>query len=258
MRKPTPQHQLHKGTFRGRHVELMRDVRANLLTAGTEVSALRILSFGCSSGEECLDLADIFESAQIYGAEIDPEARAMAACLQGPNLQIIDSTEEDLLAAGPFDAIFAMNVLCLSPLTKGMINISEVYPFAIFDATVGLLNRCLRPGGFLTLYNAQYFLEATAVGSSYVPAAQHSYRGSGWIEKCSRDGDRVAETLFHWNGKNFNWKAWDRLLKKTPEARGHKHGRYTQVWIDPQCCLDGRLDVAIWRKTNQPDDSTPR
>lgn len=235
-----PRQQIHNGTHAGRNVPFMHDVAAVL---GAD-APLNILSFGCSTGEECVDFAAAFPNAVITGLEVNPEILAVAKRVEGPRVRILPSTADALTANGPYDVIFAMSVLCLSPETIGMDNIGKVYPFKQFNKMVSLLDRHLKPGGILGAYNAQYFIEETWAGKSYSPVQQPSYGAAGWIEKCEKSGRRVCTTTFTHSGVDYTWPEWD----ASPYRPMRKTGHYRQSFIPGRERPELRSDVALWQK----------
>ncbi len=128
--------------------------------------APRILSFGCSSGEEVISLREYFPGAQIVGAEIN---KAMLAdcrrLLRDPGTRFIHSSHARIAKHGPYDAIFAMAVFQRRPHwveTTGLRDLSDHYPFALFADEIAFLTGQLAPGGLLIVEHAQYRVEDIA------------------------------------------------------------------------------------------------
>lgn len=236
-------HQVHNATRPGRNVAFMRDAKARMTRP-----VKNILSFGCSTGEECADLAEVFADARILGLDVNPDVLSRAKRFESSRIRIRPSTASILASEGPFDLIFAMSVLCFSPQTIGMDNIASLYPFHRFEGMVGTLTESLAPGGILGAYNAQYFIEDTNVGSQFVPVVQPSYPAAGWIEKCAPNGDRACRTIFHHAGRDYSWAEWDELAREWSDEERCKTGRYRQIWIEGRERNGLRPDVALWLK----------
>jgi len=107
-------------------------------------NARRILSFGCSTGEECASLRLYFPQTEIIGADINRLNvwRARRKVRQ-PNIHFVYSSDATLAALAPFDAIFAMAVF-----RKSGNNPAE-YPFTHFVERIDFLDNLLAPGGCL-------------------------------------------------------------------------------------------------------------
>lgn len=131
------------------------------LAAELKPGARRILSFGCSTGEELVSLRSGFPDAEIVGAEINPRSRAIARRRVAADPRTMVIAPESI--AGAFDLVFALSVLQRDP--HGLKNEMAVehlaarYPFARFDAGVRGLVARLRPGGFLVVANSLYRVE---------------------------------------------------------------------------------------------------
>lgn len=121
----------------------------------------RILSFGCSTGEELLSLKDCFPNSEIYGAEIDPlrmeEARRKTLCR-------VDSLENLL---GNFDLIFAMSVFCRWPPGNGDLEKADVK-----QGILGLSSR-VAENGYLVIYNACYDVRDIVLGQGGFVEVNH-------------------------------------------------------------------------------------
>lgn len=142
------------------------------LAARIQPSAGRILSFGCSTGEELAALHRRFPSAEIVGVEINPRSRRTAARrFRGDsNVMVIDPSR----IGGSFDIIFALAVLQREPhkvAETELENLSRHYPFERFDAAVRDLAARLRSGGLLVVTNAFYRVEDSSVARDFQPVA---------------------------------------------------------------------------------------
>lgn len=127
-------------------------------------AAARILSFGCSTGEELSSLRKRFPDAMIIGAEINGRSRRIAAekLIHDKGIALVPPSAID----GDFDAIFALAVFQREPhkiAEMDVENLSDFYPFERFDRTLSELVGHLRPGGILCVANAHYRVEDSSV-----------------------------------------------------------------------------------------------
>jgi SAM-dependent methyltransferase len=163
-RRRTVRHQLKTSTRPDRYPRVF----ARLRDAFGAEAELRILSFGCSTGEECTSLARTFPRATIVGADLDAEVLRRARKENaGPGIRYLESRPEVLAAEAPFDLVLAMSVLCRWPELRDASDSSSVYPFDAFEAALGLLDGLLRPSGLLVVHNASYRLEDTDLAGGY-------------------------------------------------------------------------------------------
>lgn len=130
------------------------------LAASLAPNARRILSFGCSTGEELLALRERFPGPEIVGAEINPRSRWIARRRVAHDARIV--VVHPRCIDGIFDCVFALAVLQRQPhkvAEIGLENLSDHYPFSRFDSAVTGLVARLRSGGLLCVINAQYRVE---------------------------------------------------------------------------------------------------
>jgi hypothetical protein len=185
-------HQTTPFTCADRYPELFDAV------AGLVPRAKRILSFGCSTGEELLAIRRRFPQAEIVGAEINARSRRLARKLTAsdPRISVIAPNE----LRGRFDAIFALAVFQREPHKVEELeidNLSPLYPFERFNAGVMALVERLKAGGFLCVTNSHYRVEDSSAAamlkpvSSSPPSAGVSFGHDG-----RRTPARAARTIF--------------------------------------------------------------
>lgn len=137
--------------------------------AAAAPNAQRILSFGCSTGEECVTLANYFPGAQIVGTDINPLNLLKARKHQSDRIRFVYSHDRILTGLGEFDAVFCMAVLRTWKSTE----ISDSYPFDRFAERALFLESLIRPGGLLVIHAATYRFSDTVHRSKYqaIPVA---------------------------------------------------------------------------------------
>jgi SAM-dependent methyltransferase len=133
---------------------------------------LRILSFGCSRGEEVFSLRKYFPSAAVKGIDINPRniarclARARAEDAAGVTFEIAATTEGE--ATSSYDAIFCLAVLVNGDLTtSGAQRCDPLLHFERFDRMIGDFARCLKPRGLLMLHTTNFRFCDTAVAQDF-------------------------------------------------------------------------------------------
>jgi SAM-dependent methyltransferase len=185
-------HQTTPQTAEERYPELF-DLAASLAPR-----AERVLSFGCSTGEELSALRRRFPQAEIVGAEINPRSRAIAArrIAADPHSTVVAPAALD----GNFDIIFALSVFQREPHKVEEMEVEDLsahYPFARFDDGVARLVRILRPSGLLCVINAQYRIEDSSAADLLEPATRSPRMDSTMFGPDGRRLDRpIARTIF--------------------------------------------------------------
>lgn len=152
----------------------------------------KILSFGCSTGEEVRSLKALGGRPgnwDVHGAEIQSESLRQARASDPGGTYVSDASG---LPKNSYDAVFAMSVLCRyrAPATD--------FPFETFQQVLQLIVDLLRPGGYLVLYNSQYDPRETSVAQRELEAIENDEDagGSGFVPKFDKDMTReIPATL---------------------------------------------------------------
>lgn len=169
LRRPVPgRFQPYNHTLPDRYPWLFAFARAEL--AG--IAAPRLLSFGCSHGEEVASLRRYFPTATIRGIDVDPAniARCTARFGDAPGLSFTVAATADAEPAGQYDAVFCLAVLCHGDLTTSGARCSApLLRFEDFERVVAGLATCLKPGGLLLLHTTCFRFCDTATAAAFVP-----------------------------------------------------------------------------------------
>jgi SAM-dependent methyltransferase len=167
-----------------------------------DCAAPRILSFGCSTGDEVFALREYMPSAELVGMDINP--RAIAACQRqlaerapDPGISFICAGNTHGQTEASFDAIF-----CMAVLRHGLLQASQpdscaaILPFAQAENTVSDLARCLKPGGYLVIWNC-HFRFADMAGAADFELVHSSPHGR-WANQplYGRDDLRLPSELY--------------------------------------------------------------
>lgn len=134
---------------------------------------LKILSFGCSTGEEVVTLRQYFPKAEIVGAEINKHSLRVCRKRQlDEKIHFVDSLPEEIQKYAPYDAVFCMAVLQRTPgliAEKNITDLKKIYPFEKFEDQVTQLDGYLKEGGLMVIHMSQYDFPDTAVAKNYTP-----------------------------------------------------------------------------------------
>jgi hypothetical protein len=158
----------------------------------------RILSFGCSTGEECVTLQRYFPFAEITGTDINPINLLKAMKHRNDRIRFVYGNENTLSMRGLFDAIFCLTVLRDTRL-DGLPSIREVYPFERFDERVRFLHSLLRPQGLMIFYGNMYRFCDTSVAYHYqaIPLVHTPHgRNITFTRDGTNDGLQYLDVLF--------------------------------------------------------------
>lgn len=141
-----------------------------LETALADRAAPRLMSFGCSTGEEVLGLSDRFPAARITGIDIDP-GNVAASLRATVGIAGITIRRAASLAGEPtaaYDAILCMAVVRNGQLDRRRPSCCDRYlRFADFAALAADFERCLAPGGLLALRHSNFRLRDTPVAGAF-------------------------------------------------------------------------------------------
>jgi SAM-dependent methyltransferase len=155
-------------TLPDRYPWLFEFARAALGTT----TRLRLLSFGCCTGDEVFTLRRYFPQAAITGIDVDPQniavCRARADAQTAHNLTFTVAAATDGEPTAAYDAIFCLGVLCLGDLTAlGLDRSDPFFTFAEFERTVTDFARCLKPGGLLLFHSTNFRFGDTAAARAF-------------------------------------------------------------------------------------------
>ena len=152
------QHQLTSVTASDRYPELFSEVHSVV----QDKHHLSILSFGCSTGEECFTMQTYFPNAEITGVDINKSnLRKANRRNKHHNIKFLFSTPETIIQHGKYDLVFCLSVLCRWEDTKDLDNCEHIYPFTKFSQTITMLADQVKSQGLLIVYNSNFKFEDT-------------------------------------------------------------------------------------------------
>jgi len=149
--RPTNLFQPHNDTSPDRYPEIFTILQSNI----ADRSTVRILSFGCSVGDEVFSLRTRFPKATIVGIDISKgnisECQRRRREFDDDHMHFIRSGTADDQPKGHYDAVLCMAVLRHGDLSAGSKSCAHRITFQAFDKTVQGLARCLKVGGYLVI-----------------------------------------------------------------------------------------------------------
>ena len=158
-------HQISNYTEYNRYPDLFSKCKELM----NEKKNLKILSYGCSTGEEVFTLREYFPDASIVGVDIN-KGNIKKAISQNKDHKIVFSyeIEKTLIENGDFDMIFALAVFQRTKnRDEKTFNSSTIYPFEKFNHKITELDSHIKPKGLFVRDHADYFFEDTEVASYY-------------------------------------------------------------------------------------------
>ncbi len=129
---------------------------------------IRVLSFGCSTGEECQSLSEYLPEAQIVGVDVNKESIDRARSrFTNERIEFVVREPGNLNTLGKFDVILAISVLCKYPESNLLRDIGPIFPFEKYESTLGELDTLLQPGGCLFIRSSNFRFRDSSLASKY-------------------------------------------------------------------------------------------
>ncbi|GJM28471.1 MAG: hypothetical protein DHS20C17_11060 [Cyclobacteriaceae bacterium] len=154
----------------------------------------KILSFGCSTGEECATLRNYFPGCEIVGADIN--RKNLKKCREkfdDDYLSFIYSDPDLIRKESPYDIIFCLSVLCRWEETELVNNCEDIYPFSRFEQQLNLLDQVLSPGGLLVIYNSNFRFSDSKLYRNYRVMNSCFIEESGFVHKFDLKNNKIHE-----------------------------------------------------------------
>jgi 2-polyprenyl-3-methyl-5-hydroxy-6-metoxy-1,4-benzoquinol methylase len=194
-RKIKEQHQLTSVTASNRYPELFNEIK-NLVQH--QKNKLSMLSFGCSTGQECFSLRSYFPDATILGVDINrSNLRKANRQNRFENISFLFSSSDIIRRNGKYDAIFCLSVLCRWEDTKDLNNCSHVYSFDKFSETISMLADQVKAGGLLVVYNSNFNFEDTNAFQNFSIIETPTVKDSGFVHRFDSKNNRIRAVHRH-------------------------------------------------------------
>lgn len=155
----------------------------------------RLLSFGCSTGEECFALARYMPQAEVVGVELNRWClRQCRRANHDPRIRFLHSLSPKFAAEPRFDAIFCLAVLQDERhRTEDLQHLTRGFTFARFEQKLAELDGKLLPGGLLFLDHCDFRFTETDLSLGYDPVDFPGNRRTRRRPLFSGSNQRIAE-----------------------------------------------------------------
>lgn len=184
----------------------------------------RILSFGCSTGEEVATLREYLPQATIMGVDIN--AWCIRQCRKKhphPQNSFLHRLSSEFEMAEGFDAIFCMAVFQQTEnRTRTDNDQASGFPFQHFEQEIRLLNKKLKPGGLIIIDNTDFRFSDTDISHDYIPM--------------NFDKNRIQRNrpLFDRNNKKLSDVTFEhRVFIKSPSETRQPNQRLIEHPVEP-------------------------
>ena len=158
-------HQISTYTRTNRYPLLFRESKRYFLNQQRE--EIKILSFGCSSGEEVYSLGKYFPKANIFGTDMN--LWCLEQCIKKyPNDRFAfhHRNSPEFIHSDSFDAIFCLSVFQRN-VNKKFKQIPSGFLFENFDNEITILDRKLKINGLLIIDRSDFSFSDTSVFYKY-------------------------------------------------------------------------------------------
>lgn len=175
------QNQISHYTSMNRYPDIFTEVKSKYPTPQ------RILSFGCSTGEECVTLHKYFPCANVIGLDINEEIIEQNK-IQNKYEKIEYHSKVDSLK-NKYDLIFANSVLCVWPENTGE------YTFETFEETLKVIDDLLNVEGILCIYNSKYLFTETIIFHQNYKIINTQHNETGFVTKYHKNNEKISNTF---------------------------------------------------------------
>ena len=140
----------------------------NFLKVKYKNENIKILSFGCSSGEECMSLNKYLPNASILGIDINKKSLAKAKQNnRNQNISYKYCEPNKISELGEFDVVIAISVLCKHPEATYLNELTKFYPFERYEEMVNKLDSIVKVDGLLIIRSSNYIFSDVKISNKY-------------------------------------------------------------------------------------------
>lgn len=178
-------------TLTNRYPELFRQCQLYFENAVTP----KILSFGCSTGEEVFTIGEYLPNALVFGVDINTWCiKQCKKKYKNPRFIFNHSLAKEFDKSGDFDAIFCLAVF---QRTENRIDISEKaqgLTFEQFENQIAILDEKLKPDGLFIIDHADFSFFDTNCAKNYKPLNFESNAMRRNRPLFDKQNNKIAET----------------------------------------------------------------
>jgi hypothetical protein len=156
----------------------------------------KLLSFGCSTGEEVFTLGRYLPEAGIVGVDINPWC--LRQCRkknpEPRRYAFFHRFSQEFESSGEFDAVFCLAVFQRTENRTGRDNRRSIgYTFEQFEQEVRMLDGKLKEGGLFVIDHSDFSFTDTACSRNYIPLPFEKNRFPRQRPLFDRDNQKVAD-----------------------------------------------------------------
>jgi SAM-dependent methyltransferase len=173
------QNQKSTATWYNRYPKVFKEIKRII------PSPSQILSFGCSTGEECETLQELyFPNVKIIGLDISE--KVITNNKKKNKYKNIEYYSKLDNITEKSDLIFANSVLCRWPKNE------EEYTFETFENTLEIIDNLLNKDGYLCIYNSKYlFCETNLFVNKKYEKVETSHKKTGFVTKYYKNNEKI-------------------------------------------------------------------
>ena len=179
-------------TFMNRHPDIFEFLKEKY-----KEKDVRILSFGCSTGEECFSIRKYLPKAHIIGVDINPQSikTAKENPLKDSKMEFIKLNPSELIQIDKCDIILALSVLCKNPEAQELKDIKSIYPFSRYDLIIKQLDKILKKDGTIIIRSSNFRFRDSSVFNKYEVISYEKQRVPKYFPKFDSKNKRIENFL---------------------------------------------------------------
>eukprot|EP00747_Dinoflagellata_sp_TGD_P212472 gnl/TRDRNA2_/TRDRNA2_85563_c0_seq4.p1 gnl/TRDRNA2_/TRDRNA2_85563_c0~~gnl/TRDRNA2_/TRDRNA2_85563_c0_seq4.p1 ORF type:complete len:254 (+),score=27.27 gnl/TRDRNA2_/TRDRNA2_85563_c0_seq4:77-838(+) len=172
---PNKENQMMHATWMNRYPDIFKKLQEIL---GRNYNQT-LLSFGCASGAEVRTLRKYFPHSKVHGLDVNQKQIQIARTkTHDKNTQFFSNSNS--LKHESYGAVLALTCLCHWDNPK---KILPPLPYSLFESTLSLIDKFVKPGGYFVVFNANYCFAETELGKKSYDTMTNYSTFSGYAPK---------------------------------------------------------------------------